>query len=184
MDFVIILLATILVPVLVLVATIGLLAGIVRLIALFAVKRNDPQFGAMRYQFGVWQGSVRIERKRVDLFLPGNRKDILPGARELAQTVIASHTKLQEEFLPRFAEEIAEEPNIVPPKAKSAAGAGDFETLAKYSKLSEISVEKHPDKHEFRAWIAYLHHWDQEHRRSLVLNEKLVVEDYGMTVGL
>ena len=155
---------------------------------LFAKRRDDSDFGAMRYSWGVWTGSfdVAAKQKPVPVYLPGSRVE--PDNRSRQVLVELSHRwpSIEETFLDQFAAEILE--GDVPLESQKAyedaARERARDLLLSLSDLSDISVEKHEETEELRLWVNFLHEWDPEHTRSLLLNEDLTFNDYGLTCGM
>lgn len=172
------------------VLVIGLLFGglyiAAQLGSLFSKRLNDPDLGELRYFWGVWTGQAGGSVfQNAACYLPGSRKAPDVAAKKLVQKVNAEWPQIENAFLDAFASEIASEgaPEVYE-HVEEAARSLDAARLKKFSWLSEISVEADKKTGQMRIWLGFLHQWDPEHTRSLVLNQNLKVEDYGLTCAL
>lgn len=157
-----------------------------RIKARFARRIEDSDLGTLKYFWGSWSGHLDVDRAvNVFISLPGNRSGPLSTAHALMMKVLSNWQIVEKRFLKNFVKEILTEG--VPSEykhVKRIAARRDYDALARLSDLSEISIEVHEETGELLAWIAFLHEWDPEHTRSLILRRDLSVEGYGLTVGM
>jgi len=148
--------------------------------------RPHPKFGEMRYVMGLWTYHAPVGGKaKVEINVPGNRKEPSAKAEALVEKIIAGWPQYESQFLDAFAAEILEqfgEEDL--PEVVTLARGSDRRALLAHTELDNISVEQSENGRIVSAHIAFLHAWDPEHTRSLVVNGKGEVEDYGLTVGL
>lgn len=157
-----------------------------RLINLFSRRMQHPRFGEIKYFAGVWEAvGAAAGTKKVSFHLPGDRNGPSEEAVSLIERVDNSWDALEPEFLRRFSAEILESdyPDMFP-DIPEAAKRMDRVRLKAVTRLSDISVEKSPKGDDMLVYIGFLHDWDPEHTRSLVVDRNLKVVDYGLTVGM
>ena len=157
-----------------------------RVINLFSGRMKHPKFGEMSYFMGVWQATGTAAGARDVVFaIPGNRTGPSEEALRLIDKVEATWKDLEPEFLRRFSQEILQSdyPEMHP-DLPEVAKRMDTERLKSVTQLADISIEKAPKGDDMLVYLGFLHDWDPEHTRSLVVDRNLKVVDYGLTVGM
>ncbi len=151
-----------------------------------AKTSQHPKFGAMRYVMGVWTYYAPVgQNSTVAIHVPGNRSAPDAKAEALVQKIVNNWVAYESRFLDAFAAEILEHlrdedmSDVI-----TLARSSDKTALLDHTELDNISIEKSADGKNVSAWISFLHAWDPEHTRSLVVDSKGTVEDYGLSVGM